>query len=204
MKTPKQYNDNLKCGVLTEEMIGACIYSFNKRAKNYRDKRNQYRKRYYYDRYGNIDKFDEKSKYFYSLKEKMLSYYTPIELHRQNFGNRIRVYSYEDRYKDISNNEDKYNIVWSNYYIDDDIPVYFYDIIEGINYKYFKYYEIGGFKFHQPLSENESYKKISRKYNLSLKDLDDDFYTEGAEIQELLSLQCCMKIYNLFISTYNI
>ena len=34
MKTPKQYTDNLKCGVLTEEMIGACIYSFNKRAKN--------------------------------------------------------------------------------------------------------------------------------------------------------------------------
>ena len=33
MKTPKQYNDNLKCGILTEEMIGACIYSFNKRAK---------------------------------------------------------------------------------------------------------------------------------------------------------------------------
>lgn len=38
MKTPKEYQDNLKNGIITEEMFTDCLYSVNKRAKNYRDK----------------------------------------------------------------------------------------------------------------------------------------------------------------------
>jgi len=37
MKTPKLYSDLLKKKQLTTEMIAECIYSVNKRAKNYRD-----------------------------------------------------------------------------------------------------------------------------------------------------------------------
>ena len=36
MKTPKLYSDLLKKKQLTTEMIAECIYSVNKRAKNYR------------------------------------------------------------------------------------------------------------------------------------------------------------------------
>lgn len=44
MKTPKMYSDLLKKKQLTTEMIAECIYSINKRAKNYRDKVREYRK----------------------------------------------------------------------------------------------------------------------------------------------------------------
>lgn len=37
MKTPKSFSDNLKKKIITEDMLGACIYSVNKRAKNFRD-----------------------------------------------------------------------------------------------------------------------------------------------------------------------
>lgn len=33
LKTPKQYNDNLKNKIITEEMFSDCLYSVNKRAK---------------------------------------------------------------------------------------------------------------------------------------------------------------------------
>ena len=38
MKTPKEYQDNLKKKIITEEMLADCLYSVNKRAKNYRNK----------------------------------------------------------------------------------------------------------------------------------------------------------------------
>ena len=41
MKTPKEYTKNLKNGIITEDMIVDCLYSVNKRAKNYRDKERQ-------------------------------------------------------------------------------------------------------------------------------------------------------------------
>lgn len=33
LKTPKQYNDNLKNKIITEDMFSECLYSVNKRAK---------------------------------------------------------------------------------------------------------------------------------------------------------------------------
>lgn len=33
MKTPKEYNDNIKNGIITSKMLTDCLYSVNKRAK---------------------------------------------------------------------------------------------------------------------------------------------------------------------------
>ena len=41
MKTPKEYTQNLKNGIITAEMLSDCIFSCNKRAKNWRDKEAQ-------------------------------------------------------------------------------------------------------------------------------------------------------------------
>ena len=39
MKTPKEYTDNIKNGIITTSMLEAALYSVNKRAKNYRNLR---------------------------------------------------------------------------------------------------------------------------------------------------------------------
>lgn len=38
MKTPLEYTKNLKNKIITKQMLLDCLYSSNKRAKNYRDK----------------------------------------------------------------------------------------------------------------------------------------------------------------------
>jgi len=43
METPRAWKNNLKDGVITLEMVEACLYSINKRAKNYRDLARNYR-----------------------------------------------------------------------------------------------------------------------------------------------------------------
>lgn len=72
MKTPKEYTRNLKNGIITEDMIVDCLYSVNKRAKNYRDKARQYRYSYYHG-----DSQREEMERYYGYKEQLLSYFTP-------------------------------------------------------------------------------------------------------------------------------
>ena len=43
MKTPKEYSDNLSNHIITKQMLVDCLYSVNKRAKNYRDKEREQR-----------------------------------------------------------------------------------------------------------------------------------------------------------------
>ena len=43
MKTPKLYNELINEKKITNEIIAECIYSVNKRAKNYRDKIKEYK-----------------------------------------------------------------------------------------------------------------------------------------------------------------
>ena len=43
MKTPKEYRDNLLNHIITKQMLVDCLYSANKRAKNYRDKERKQR-----------------------------------------------------------------------------------------------------------------------------------------------------------------
>lgn len=38
MRTPYEYTKNLKNGIITRDMLLDCLYSVNKRAKNFRDK----------------------------------------------------------------------------------------------------------------------------------------------------------------------
>lgn len=38
MRTPVEYTNNLKKGIITDQMLVDCLFSVNKRAKNWRDK----------------------------------------------------------------------------------------------------------------------------------------------------------------------
>lgn len=61
MKPSKEYKENLKNNIITSDMLYDCIYSVNKRAKNYRDLKNFYN-RYYYS---NLNKMKE----YYDMKD---------------------------------------------------------------------------------------------------------------------------------------
>lgn len=43
MRTPKEYSENMKNSIITMEMLGDCLFSVNKRAKNCRDQERKFR-----------------------------------------------------------------------------------------------------------------------------------------------------------------
>lgn len=182
MKTPKEYTKNLNNHIITEDMIADCLYSVNKRAKNFRDKAQKYRHSYYHG----ISQQNDMKRY-YGYKEQLLSFFEPICIHKQFAGyQRLRVYDYDDDY----DKQSKRNIVWENCYYDyeEDREVWFYDYETNTkNYLYFLYYVIGERGFHTPIESPD-------QYNYPIKAIDDDFTTEGKNITELVSTQFVMKV----------
>lgn len=138
MKTSKQYTQMLKSGILTKEVVGACIFSINKRAKNYRDKANEARMKYH-GKYS--DGPEERMQELYCMKEKFLLYFRPKEIH-----------------------------------------------VDGRASYY--YYEIGGYKFHQPVHPQEIVEDLP-VVKIPL------LYNQGADTDDLLSLQFCRKVLEL-------
>ena len=138
------YQDNLKKKIITEEMLADCLYSVNKRAKNYRDKANEY-KGYYGKYHQAVDSQYDKMKQYYKYKEDLLTYVKAIRIHKQFIGNeRIRVYSYEKNYYRVYFNKYKENkIVWENSYYDynrDEWNIEYEITVEDLN-KLIKYQE---------------------------------------------------------------
>ena len=76
-------------------MIAECIYSVNKRAKNYRDKIRKY-KDDRYNRYTarNIENAEDEMEKYYTMKEELLTVFEPSLIHRQYVGEeKKRVFS---------------------------------------------------------------------------------------------------------------
>lgn len=196
MKTPKLYADLLKKKQLTNEMIAECIYSVNKRAKNYRDKVREYRKSPYHSHIqDNIDNAIAKKVEYYGMKEGLLKPFAPTVIHKQFVKNTKRVYSYEEDYQKILVEKES-DIIWKSNYFDYErcTKIHFFDYqIE--NNLYFLYYEIGGFSFHKPTSEAEA-----NNSGLSIVEIDENFKTYGRKIEDLLSVPFVKKVLNLLNS----
>ncbi|EGL92568.1 hypothetical protein HMPREF9968_0022 [Streptococcus oralis SK255] len=72
---------------MTNEIIAECIYSVNKRAKNYRDKIKEYKNgRFHQQLESNIEKAEEEMGKCYQLKEEFLKVFTPTLIHKQFIG----------------------------------------------------------------------------------------------------------------------
>ena len=98
MRTPKEYTNNIKNHIITKQMLLDCLYSSNKRAKNWRDKEREYR--HSYDYYGNEEKAREQKNAYYEQKDIMLSILHPVCIHKELLGyERRRIYDYEDEYE---------------------------------------------------------------------------------------------------------
>lgn len=190
MKTPKRYTDNLKQGLLTEEMIKDCLYSVNKRAKNCRDQERKYR--HCSDYYNNEEKYYEKKQEYYKQKSCLLSLLQPVCIHREFFGyEKIRVYDYEPEYYIHQK-----KFVWENSFWnkEEGCETYFGDYYDENRpqYKYYLFYELMDRGFHEPI-EKEDLKKY-----LSLKEVKiDRLVTCGADTNDLLSAQFVKKVIDL-------
>ena len=106
MKTSKEFNKNLKNGIVTTEMLGAAIYSFNKRAKNYRDNMRElieqrrwadWWEKKYIQR--SIDDAEYKKDEYYGYKDYLLSFVSPIQIHHCQRWNERRQESIDEYFQ---------------------------------------------------------------------------------------------------------
>lgn len=70
MKTPIKFSKTIDKGIVTEEILGEVIYSYNKRAKNMRDKAIEYS--YYYNCRDYYFEYKSKKEHYYKCKDKLL------------------------------------------------------------------------------------------------------------------------------------
>lgn len=200
MRTPKRYTDLIKNKKITNQIIAECIYSVNKRAKNYRDKIKDYKQDGFYKyKEDNIENAKEQKEKYYSMKEDLLLNFSPKLIHKKYDGEKIqRVYSYQKNYTKLYN-EKINDIIKENSYYDYDRnkEVDFFDYSLGEKkYLYFLYYEIGEYSFHTPITEE----RVEKNTQLEIKEIDENFQTHGADIVDLLSTQFVQKVIDLLDS----
>lgn len=212
MRTPKEYTENLKKGIVTLAMLDDVLFSYNKRAKNYRDKVQEYRakarwNRYWYDKYDNEGKCEEKKQMLYDRKSDILSC-CPSELkavHKLVKKVKIRIEDNNPEYDKYSVEIEKFEqgkpseVVYMNSYYDREIEeeVTFINIFVD-KPEYYLYYEFPNHSFHHPIKEED----LARYKALSVVSL-DSLITYGEDITELLPLPFCDKVW-AFMKNSNI
>lgn len=212
MRTPKEYTENLKKGIVTLAMLDDVLFSYNKRAKNYRDKAQEYREkrrwnRYWYDKYDNEGKCEEKKQMLYDRKSDILSC-CPKSLkavHKLTKQVKIRIEDNEPEYCEYEKDIARYlsgspsKVIYMNSYYDREIEevVNFINVYVDRN-EYYLYYEFPNHSFHHPITEAD----LAKYKDLQVISL-DSLATYGEDIIELLPLPFCDKVW-AFVKTSNI
>lgn len=207
MRTPSVWNKKLQQNIITEEMLEVALYSVNKRAKNWRDKKREYR-HYWYDKYDNAGKAEANEHKMYALKEKMLGFIKPTCIH-QEFGGyeKERIYDYEQNFpskfiKSALNDE----IVWVNSYVErddwgycDSEETWFFDRIDKSKSisRWYLWYIVGGHTFHTPIEEKDVEKYT--KQGLEIIKI-STLNTSGENVLELASMPFVKKVVALIES----
>lgn len=198
MRTPKEYTNNLKKGIITMDMLGDCLFSVNKRAKNCRDKERDYRDYYqshrnYCDYYGNVDKYQMMKEYYYIQKDKLLAVVEPTCIHAECRLERVRFYDYEDEYYMYYESG---NYVRSGSYYDRETydDVFFVDVmLPSDDCRYYLFYDFGEKTFHTPIDNIEKYPWLEVKKI-------GEITTKGKDITDLISTQFVEKVLKLIES----
>jgi len=99
MVTPKEYKKELLAKKVSMEMLGDVLYSYNKRAKNYRDKAREYHQNRWYPWCHYDISYEENARKsmrsFYKKKEAILMFLVPSALHkvtRKNYSESFEEY----------------------------------------------------------------------------------------------------------------
>lgn len=205
MKTNKSFAQFFSNKIITEEMLELALYSINKRAKNCRDKKNEYYHKakacgYKNDyNYKTVESYKEKEKDYYSQKDFLLKcLLDPVCIHSsiKTVSNRRRIYDYED---DFRSHYQSKKYIYSNSYFDNDTDeeITFIDIIEDEKQvENFLFYETENYSFHIPFFNIEVWEQ--EKYLAELQTIQiDNLVTKGKDIVELVSTQFCKKLLDL-------
>lgn len=214
MKTSKEYKENLANGIVTASMLEDVLYSYNKRAKNYRDKANIYRQRrrenrYWRDLYDNEGQCEEKKDILYGKKSDILLHCPEYlsAIHKVSRKHRTRIYETDEEYEDYTDDIIAYRkgkesvVINENEYFDYSNKEYvsFIDINKTVN-EYYLYYEFPNRSFHSPLGDDEDEKiDLSMYKGLNIVEI-DSLTTYGKKINNMLSLQFCDKVWNYLIT----
>lgn len=210
MQTPKKWSENLKNNVITEEMLGAAAYSVNKRAKNCRDKKREYKHRY--DMYHNAEQYEAKEQEYYRQKEILLDVVRPICIHCEHQGyERLRHYDYEQSFfEDLARCLPTGTICRSNSYTKggyrdwDDFGewyggtiTYFFDelLLNKEQVRYYLYYALEDHTYHHPIDEKDV-GKYKEQYGIEVQHI-NFLDTSGRDIAELASPAFVKKLIAL-------
>lgn len=211
MQTPKEWSENLKNSIITEEMLGAAAYSVNKRAKNCRDQKREYRHRY--DKYHTAERYEAKEQEYYRQKEQLLSVVQPICIHCEHQGyEKIRHYDYEQGfYENLARCLCAGAICWSNSYVNggrrgwynewDDCwgesRTYFFDELdtEHEQLRYYLYYALEDHTYHHPIDEKDV-EKYQKQYGIEIHHI-GFLDTSGHDIADLCSPAFVKKLIAL-------
>lgn len=190
MKTPKQYTINLKNNIITKEMLVDCLFSVNKRAKNYRDQERLYREQHI-DIYDTESKCRQKKEEYYSKKERLLTLLEPTCIHKETIFKRrkVKIYDWDECYDQLLTQN---KFIYKSEYYDRELER---EVCFGVRYeeeiieKYYLFYDCGEVSFHSPIRED-----MLKKYDLEIIDLEGELHTIGKEISELVSVQFVNKV----------
>ena len=177
-------------------MLVDCLYSVNKRAKNYRDKERKQRAysrcHRYVDNSAFIEGAREKKLEMYHMKDMLLQILTPICIHKEFIGYKTkRIYSYEIKeYKKY-----KKQFFYEGHYMDDDYSIVYFGDVELKDepiYHYYLFYDLDyGHTFHTPIKEEDV-----EKYSLPIIEI-SELETTGHKVNDLVSVQFVRKVIRL-------
>ena len=204
MRTPKEYKENLANGIVTVPMIEDVLFSYNKRAKNWRDKAREYRQKsrynyYLYDKYGNEEKAEEKMMQLYEKKSDILALCSNqlTAIHKIVHSRKERIEDTEDEFDKYIESIEKYkrgeksDVVYMNNYYSrdyDDFVTFINVIVEEA--EFYLYYEFEKHSFHSPIDEES----LSEYPGVEVVEL-DELNTYGEDINELLPLPFCDSVW---------
>lgn len=90
MQIPTEYQENIQKNIITFDMLNDCLYSCNKKAKNYRDQRRKLQK--LYDESELLfmeDELIDTEKKYYAIKKNLLQLLTPTCIHHETYNDSI-------------------------------------------------------------------------------------------------------------------
>lgn len=205
MRTPKLWSDNLKKKIITDDMLESALFSVNKRAKNFRDKRREY-SHYRYATHDYAGIADAKMNEMYRKKDVLLTLLSPVCIHveyqRNRNGNRVEIGNKVDPYlKYIYTGEINHygSYIRRNdydYYDPFGEEVVFFDHVkEPFQKAYYLFRVLGTHSFHTPIARED----VEKYKNLPVIAI-DHLDTSGEEILELCSMQFVDKLIDLIKS----
>ena len=178
METPKEWRQLVDAGIITEEIYSLVLFSINKRAKNCRDKQNEYWRGKYWENYyyshDFIGIYKAMKNDYYLMKEVFLSILLPCEVHR--------VYHRKS-------NKVEYFLFYQTAYSSFHLPVDYKDIP---NIKFTTRYP----RYRTYYDKKPKPKTPQGPYIRTLT----NFRTHGEDIKNLISAQFAHRVYELLLS----